>query len=506
MMPQPQSLQTSNQSQPYIQHFISRSNNALVPLIPADELPFNIRLQGVPRVLKFDQTYGMQHVGSAPYTGLIFKLENDMSMQRSASQPPTTPHTRSHSSSTEKQFLPPDALARQALANTSNGFQQPLPQRPLSAHELAINWRKAPTSDPTDKTQDVIDAIVSTRSGAEAAARIGYQSGSPVQAPSGIVPDPEKKVYCTHWIKTGNCDYAQQGCLYKHEMPETLEKLESIGIGKHWPRWWAEKNQKVRSLTTKAPVGPKVPAAVWLKQRKSSESEAGSDSEDDSAGPEPRSLMSSDQKRPEETKTTRATEVISKPSTASPVSDRVAIKTRQPSAAVDLIDFAPLLPTPSPTTASPSASSSTDGSPRSGTSTPLTVPDDEPKQARSDEVRRAHRVFVPAGESTEQHIAEAKKHATRNKAARTRSEKPLNMRTLEEQIRTMQRNKHTSGLMASKHAPGVIPAGDVSRVPPPNRAPAVASSKTERPVGVRQRVPKTKSAGCVGEGKTSTKT
>ncbi|KAK3686386.1 hypothetical protein LTR37_019859 [Vermiconidia calcicola] len=505
MISEAQPFQMSNHSQPHIQYFISRSNNTLVPLIPADELPFNIRLQGVPRVLNFDQTIGMQHVGSALYTGLTFKLENDMSIQRSTSQPPTTPHTRSHSSSVSKQFLPPDALARQALANSSNTLQQSLPQRPLSAHELATNWRKAPTSDPADNTQDVIDAIVSTRSGAEAAARIGYQSGIPVHAPSGIVPDPEKKVYCTHWIKTGNCDYAQQGCLYKHEMPETLEKLESIGIGKHWPRWWAEKNQKVRSLTTKAPVGPKVPAAVWLKQGKSNESEAGSDSEDDSVEPEVRSLRSSEQKRSAETKTTKATEAVHKPSTVFTVPDTIATKTRQPSAAVDLLDFAPLLPTPSPTTASASPSSSTDGSPRSGTSTPLTLPDDEPKQARSDEVRTAHRVFVPAGESTEQHIAEAKKHATRNKATRTCSEKPLKVRTLEEQIQIMQKNKNSSGLMESNHAPVVVPSKNVSGFPAPKHAPGVASSRTERPVGVRQRVPKAKSSVCAGEGKTSTK-
>ena len=69
----------------------------------------------------------------------------------------------------------------------------------------------------------------------------------------------------------------------------------------------------------------------------------------------------------------------------------------------------------------------------------------------------------------------------------------------------MQRNKNSSGLMESNHAPVVVPSKNVSGFPAPKHAPGVASSRTERPVGVRQRVPKAKSSVCAGEGKTSTK-
>ena len=48
-----------------------------------------------------------------------------------------------------------------------------------------------------------------------------------------------KKVWCTFWIRTGNCDYTQQGCNFKHEMPN-LEGLRLIGINE-MPRWWKEK-------------------------------------------------------------------------------------------------------------------------------------------------------------------------------------------------------------------------------------------------------------------------
>ena len=49
-----------------------------------------------------------------------------------------------------------------------------------------------------------------------------------------------KKVYCTHWIRWGECDYTQQGCLYKHEMPDE-PTLNSIGI-RTTPKWYRDAN------------------------------------------------------------------------------------------------------------------------------------------------------------------------------------------------------------------------------------------------------------------------
>jgi hypothetical protein len=68
------------------------------------------------------------------------------------------------------------------------------------------------------------------------AQRYGF---SPRLSPSGIKPDPSKKEYCTHWIKTGDCAFMAQGCLYKHEMPSP-QKLREIGFNAV-PRWWKEK-------------------------------------------------------------------------------------------------------------------------------------------------------------------------------------------------------------------------------------------------------------------------
>ena len=47
-----------------------------------------------------------------------------------------------------------------------------------------------------------------------------------------------KKVYCTYWIQTGNCNYMQEGCKYKHEIPKDEDTRRAIGFREfpNWPR------------------------------------------------------------------------------------------------------------------------------------------------------------------------------------------------------------------------------------------------------------------------------
>lgn len=48
-----------------------------------------------------------------------------------------------------------------------------------------------------------------------------------------------QKIYCTYWIARGECHFAQQGCKFKHEMPN-LETLENIMGRRSFPKWWLE--------------------------------------------------------------------------------------------------------------------------------------------------------------------------------------------------------------------------------------------------------------------------
>ncbi len=56
-----------------------------------------------------------------------------------------------------------------------------------------------------------------------------------------VKPIPKKgdKVYCTYWLARGECHYKQQGCRFKHEMPD-LETLRKIMGRNSFPKWWLE--------------------------------------------------------------------------------------------------------------------------------------------------------------------------------------------------------------------------------------------------------------------------
>ncbi|KAI7192095.1 hypothetical protein KC343_g1430 [Hortaea werneckii] len=460
-------------AQPRPIYFISRNNGVIVPLVPADELPYTIRLQGLPRVLRFDQTVGMQHVGTAPYTGMTFKIE-DEGAHRSTSQPPGGLHARSQSALVHpgKKYLAPDALARQALTQTANSqlaSVTALEASKVSAHEASSNWRStSSTSKPTtsNTTQSMIDAIVSTTSGAAEAARVGYVPRSTVVPPSGAQPDQEKKQYCTYWIRTGECDYMQQGCLYKHEMPDKAT-LEKIGLGRNLPRWWIEKQSGMRLGGRESQiVGPLMKSSEWLKRKPvdtdpSDASGDSSESDDEIHDSSGRSMASS---QSSEVVAKNAAVVVnageskatgSKDNAACEVEDvqhgKAPFDIRKASATSDLIDFDPLLPTPSSSTPPITAEKSVDSS--SGTAyvsqtSPIQIQmikdDNAAKHApkKPAPTATAAKVFVPKGESAEHHIAEARKRAARQYERRSAPVSTMgSVQPLEKQIQSMQKAK-----------------------------------------------------------------
>jgi hypothetical protein len=96
------------------------------------------------------------------------------------------------------------------------------------------SWLFGPHDAPAISSLSISDAIASTDRAA--ADRIGYNDCLP--PPPGVEPDPLKE-FCTFWIRTGECDYTQQGCFYKHEMSDRT-RLTELG-SREVPRWWKEK-------------------------------------------------------------------------------------------------------------------------------------------------------------------------------------------------------------------------------------------------------------------------
>ncbi|GAB7358619.1 hypothetical protein MBLNU230_g3849t1 [Neophaeotheca triangularis] len=428
-------------SAPYLSYFISRTNGPLVPLIPADELPFNVRLQGVPRVLTFDQTYGMQHVGTAPYTGQVFKQDPQSTTHPSISQPGSsatpehsleagysTPysHHRGASGENHRPFTAPDALVRKALGHPSSptpAFRHVLPERPTteSASSAATSWRR-PASEPVDKTQAVIDAIL--ESDPAAAARTGYvPKGAP--PPSGKIPDSDKKEYCTYWMRTGECDYIQQGCLYKHEMPDR-EMLAKLGF-RTVPRWWQERNAIKMPDAKPMLVGDGKKPHEWLKARETTggkgtfkDSDSGSDS--DSSVESGKGKVTTMQKptilkRPIPAVKSQPVDSITTTKKKESATEKVtSSEDRKASIAnSDLIDFQPLLPTPpsSATSVSPPPSTTSSGSKK--TNTPTSDAKDTSPSSSGAKSSKKSKIFVPAGESPDHHIAD---HHSRKRVPR----------------------------------------------------------------------------------------
>ena len=536
-----------SQSSPRPFFFISRNTGVAVALVPADELPFNIRLQGIPRVLRLEETMGMQHVGSAYWTGQTYKLEPEIHANGGGSPPvggvrdqrpqPLPGSYNGHSrnqSSTGSRYFAPDALARQALQQSAANAAAQANTHAPPAHETATSWRSklnpapapepTPASNPTTstsststRTQALIDAIVNTTSGAAQAAQMNYVSKSALPPPpSGQLPDQDKKQYCTYWIRTGECDYTQQGCLYKHEMPdrETLERIGFRGV----PRWWSERQGR---LGGSAAPGEKErreaeerKTSAWLRRLKGAratrdEGGEGSGSEEVVAddGTSLYSGRSSDEEKKQEVakkdegakQSTILKKRVTRPPTPQPVQERSiaqpalkptkaraepakgtqvtptkpvttpvleatgptqprpvpAIDVRKLSACSDLIDLAgPPPPTPTPSPArTPSLSPVSSASSSPRLASPG-MPATPPTPSTPTQVSFEPwaQIFVPQGETAEEHIVEV----MRKREKRSGPESGGGAKK-----GGVHQGKAEQGLMASRHGPQAAVDGEV---------------------------------------------
>ena len=246
--------------------YISRGNDVYVPLIAADELPPHIQLHGVTKRMSRDELKrnGMERssdfLGEIIGDGSTFTLINKVT--------PTPGVMKSH-----------DLLS---VGNTTHAYEKESPglwnssatqslpgllekQIPVStdfihrSDQLVSLGEVAPRCFPLTSRQSQAHSPTPLRS--------VHQVTSTCRPlpPSGREPDASKKIYCTHWIRTGQCDYTQQGCLYKHEIPDP-ETLASIGITKT-PQWWQEhlaaQRNSPNSFVPSVSSSVKIPLTPW---------------------------------------------------------------------------------------------------------------------------------------------------------------------------------------------------------------------------------------------------
>ncbi|KAL4872971.1 hypothetical protein BDV12DRAFT_209646 [Aspergillus spectabilis] len=198
------------------QFFCSRPDGTLTPLVAVDELPANISIRGVPRVLSPSETQGMTSLGSVDSRGQFFTIEGAAA---TASCPPCTgAGVTSHRTRT---YDLQSSLMR-LLADENIPANQRLALNSLLQQGLSPTW---PMNSPSTSGWLVPNTGGSPSSGS------GQQSSHLRNV---------KKEYCSYWIRHGECDYQQQGCLYKHEMPNDRSMLEKLGL-RDIPRWYREK-------------------------------------------------------------------------------------------------------------------------------------------------------------------------------------------------------------------------------------------------------------------------
>lgn len=192
--------------------------NAMVPLVPADQLPF--QLKGIPRQLNHRQ---MSDEGWK-----LFKETREAPLLLSIQTPPTN-DSPSHYSPGKPQYLAPDYHVRTESQTARMVLDRAGPS--LATVESAPESHDAPFAVAVERLFPLTDAVASIYP--NDALRLGYTSST--------IPDMPRKVYCTHWIATGECRWTLTGCKYKHEMPGT-EKLRELGFTRGTPKWWKDKN------------------------------------------------------------------------------------------------------------------------------------------------------------------------------------------------------------------------------------------------------------------------
>ena len=212
---------------------LRQQTNTMVPLIAVDELPPTINIRGVPRALEAKDLIGMTCAGSAESHHRTYIV--DMPNEPTASRAAKTDNGRGLTDSVY-------ANSDYNLGPTTNPNIFPQPPKAYGILEQMPSHIKSPITG----NQVPVSSFTSPPT-FNAPLRVDRNPGPnplPPWQDSTAVPmrvAPGVKEYCSYWLRCGECDYAQQGCLYKHEMPLDRDILERLGH-RDIPKWYREKH------------------------------------------------------------------------------------------------------------------------------------------------------------------------------------------------------------------------------------------------------------------------
>lgn len=222
------------------QFFVLRQNGSLVPLIAMDEMPHNIRIEGVPRTMTLKDTVGMVNIGEYPSRHGHHQVQDTNSLSE------TYKHISSRPTRSTRPSMVQDARLTEQVASPIS-IKSPV-ELFAAGPKKAYGIEEQPPSD--SELENTATVITPKNRIAEI---FGQVKELPAWKDTSKLGPRElirgKKIYCTHWMSTGECDYAQQGCLYKHEMPLDIEILNFLGY-QDIPKWYREQHGMGRLTAT----------------------------------------------------------------------------------------------------------------------------------------------------------------------------------------------------------------------------------------------------------------
>lgn len=141
---------------PRPQHVLYRGNGVYAPLIAFDELPPDIQLQGVSRILTSAQTAGMTFLGEQDHAGFYTSVQGHRLPLRPAvlaSSSPAVGAPSSANANNRAPFQAPDARIRQSLQQ--NGVA-------MSKNASQESHHSSPGSLPTGNVRSPVAAEASS--------------------------------------------------------------------------------------------------------------------------------------------------------------------------------------------------------------------------------------------------------------------------------------------------------------------------------------------------------
>jgi hypothetical protein len=260
---------------PRVHHFIVRPEvikrlptglaveQALVPLIPFDELPEWLDIIGVPRNLTVEQAKHLTNLGCYDPQGMhdveLIIDEPESGASDAGATVTSGPALEAPSSAVSEGNAKPHGLQQSRWADSVDDDSNTVPDKPgamvLPALTTAVHpadrmmahispgqpplTSTAPSSGPNSTacqapplppaSNDPTPGVANTPS-------VTIAKASSHNPSSSATVTPKKRVHCRHWVHHGTCKWAPF-CRFAHKMPATLAGLAEVGLD-DFPSWW----------------------------------------------------------------------------------------------------------------------------------------------------------------------------------------------------------------------------------------------------------------------------